>query len=162
MEKFFKYLWYLLRHKWYVLIECFKHRLFIEGIIHDISKFLPDEFFPYMNYFYGAVKTPEEKDKTKKKFNVAWLKHQHRNKHHWQYWILKNDQKGWEAIEIPERNLQELVCDWVGAGKAIHGKNDVIKWYEENSRNFIIESDSLEYLKSILSKEPIYAETEEE
>lgn len=53
MIKYLKYLRYLLRHKWYVGIECFKRGLYWRGIIHDMSKFRPAEFIPYTNFFYG-------------------------------------------------------------------------------------------------------------
>ena len=28
-----------------------------------------------------------------------------------------------------------MLADWIGAGKAIHGKNEVSKWYSENKKN---------------------------
>ena len=54
MNKFFKYLSYIIRHKYYVLVAGLKVRApLFRLIIHDWSKFLPYEFAPYMNYFYG-------------------------------------------------------------------------------------------------------------
>ena len=44
MNKYLKYLSYVLRHKWFVMLACFKVKLFWQGITHDLSKFLPDEF----------------------------------------------------------------------------------------------------------------------
>jgi len=51
--KYLKYLKYILKHKWYVMIECFKNGLIWRGLMHDLSKFLPSEFIPYANFFYG-------------------------------------------------------------------------------------------------------------
>lgn len=107
MKKHFQYLKYLLRHKWYVFLACLQYGLVWRGIKHDWSKFLPSEWFPYVEYFYGAkVERPNTKrmDKNhqlvpimeapevvKKAFDVAWNYHQKRNSHHWQYWLLTPD-----------------------------------------------------------------------
>ena len=48
MAKFFRYLSYVIRHRWFVMIECFKRGLIWRGLTHDLSKFHPSEFFPYM------------------------------------------------------------------------------------------------------------------
>lgn len=144
---FFKYLKYLLIHKWYVMIECFKKGLIVRGLIHDISKLLPDEFFPYMNWFYGKYGVEFENspieingckkrgyDKYKKcevSFNKAWLKHQKRNKHHWQYWVLIKDSGDIILQEMPAKYIKEMACDWIGAGKAIKGRNEVIEYYSK-------------------------------
>ena len=53
MNKHLKYMWYVIRHKYYVLIECFKVGLYWRGIMHDWSKFLPSELIPYANFFNG-------------------------------------------------------------------------------------------------------------
>jgi len=93
MKKHLKYLSYVIRHRWYVFVECLKMGLVWRGLVHDLSKFLPSEWFPYVNYFNGEwrckgdvppdYKAPQE---IKADFDLAWLKHQHRNPHHWQYW----------------------------------------------------------------------------
>jgi len=62
MKKYFEYLIYVLRHKWYVFIECCRVGIIWSGLTHDLSKFLPDEFIPYANYFYGNNK--KKRDKT--------------------------------------------------------------------------------------------------
>jgi hypothetical protein len=117
MRKHIKYLWYILQHKWYVLEECWKHGLYWQGIVHDISKFSPLEFHAYANKFFGEW--PEtsiqiEKDMRKKlvkqAFGYAWLHHQHCNKHHWNYWVVNQAKK--EAVKMPDRYVVEMICDW--------------------------------------------------
>ena len=88
LSKHFKYLSYVLRHKWYVLIECCRLGIPWRGLVHDISKFLPSEWYPYVEKFYG--KNPSSTS-VKCKFDKAWLRHQHCNPHHWQYWLLQCD-----------------------------------------------------------------------
>ena len=63
-------------------------------------------------------------------FDYAWLLHIHRNKHHYQFWILKEDSGETKVLEIPERYIREMVADWIGAGRAIQGrKSDARVWY---------------------------------
>lgn len=137
MKKYFNYLLYVLKHKFYVAIECFKNGLYWRGLVHDNSKFLPSEFFPYMERFYGKDKggTPDPK------FILAWLHHTRRNKHHWQYWVHADG----KPISIPEPYLTEMVCDWMGVDCAkglFSPKIDkyyyVKKWYHVNKDKMIL------------------------
>ena len=133
--KYLKYFLYIIKHKWYVMIECFKIGLIWRGIVHDISKFLISEFIPYAFYFYGSY---EDKKKWKNKFNIAWNKHQKRNKHHYQYWILINDDSTIIPQEIPEKYIIEMICDWIGASKAITGKDNTKEWYKKEKDTKIL------------------------
>lgn len=86
MKRHWQYLKYVTRHKWYVFLACLRLRvpLWI-ALFHDWDKFMPDEWFPYARTFYapdGSKRYVESVD-----FAHAWMKHQHRNKHHWQYWL---------------------------------------------------------------------------
>lgn len=125
--KFLKYLKYVVKHKYYVFIECCKLGIPLRGILHDLSKFRISEFIPYMNFFYGEK--VNNKKKWNEKFSVAWLHHIHRNKHHWQYWLLNNDDGSIKIKEMPLKHRKEMLADWIGAGKAIHGKNNICEWY---------------------------------
>ena len=51
-----------MRHKWYVMVECFKVGLYRQGIVHDLSKFSITEFMPSARYFQGD-KSPTEKER---------------------------------------------------------------------------------------------------
>lgn len=142
---YWKYFKYIVKHKWYVLVECIKRGRLWLGLTHDLSKFLPDEFIPYARYFYGSYPTWDEvkhimpwytntKEEIENKFNIAWLKHIHRNKHHWQHWVLINDSSDPQisALRIPNKYRTEMICDWRGAGKAINGIDDTLSWYLKN------------------------------
>jgi len=142
MHKHLKYLKYVLRHKWFVFVECCKIGYPFLGIIHDWSKLLPSEFFPYAEHFYGrtskGIKTGRDEtgyykptDTGDKAFDFAWLLHQKRNKHHWQWWILPEDEGGIIVMEMFVRYRLEMLCDWFGAGRA-QGTPDVNAWYQKN------------------------------
>ena len=154
MNKYIKYLKYVLKHKWYVMLECFKNKLFIKGITHDISKFLPSEFIPYARYFYGYPNTNDIPFEVENDFDVAWLKHIHRNKHHWQHWILHEDCGNTKFLFIPYNYTVEMYCDWIGAGIAITGTNNIKEWFEENKNNIRLSRISVVWLRDLIYSEP--------
>lgn len=152
--KHWKYLKYLLKHKWYVAIECWKCGLYIHAFTHDLSKFRPSEWFPYVEYFYGKtndLKQTEPDDyrywtarmPVERAFDFSWLKHQKRNKHHWQYWVLHEDSGALKTLPLPYNILLQMACDWIGASKAIRGKDaSPVEWYTKVKDNTIMNDES--------------------
>ena len=156
MMKHFKYLRYLLRHKWYVMIECFKAGLYWRGIVHDMSKFTPTEWFPYVETFYGEKPSPRDKTgaynplAVSDEFDRAWLSHQHNNPHHWQYWILRGDKDTQKVLPMPEQYRIEMLCDWRGAGRAIKGKDETKEWYLANRGKMLIHFKTKDWIEQML------------
>lgn len=142
--KFFRYSSYLLRHKWFVFIECCKLGMFWTAIFHDISKFRLGEFIPYMNHF-GSNKRVRDKTGYYKPtntgdvaFDVSWFYHQRRNPHHWQYWVMPEDYgDGFYIFEMPMRYRKEMLADWNGVAKA-QGNPDVKQWYISNKSKILL------------------------
>ena len=122
MKKYIKHFITISRHKWYVMVECFKRGLFLQGILHDLSKYSFTEFFTSAKYFQGNG-SPIDKEKLEKGYSIAWLNHKANNKHHWHYWTDWKDGKA-IVVPMPEKYIQEMLCDYIGAGKA-YNKN---KW----------------------------------
>lgn len=162
MNKYLKYIAYLITHKYYVAIECVKSKLWVLAITHDLSKFRLDEFIPYSKFFYGdgnkAVRDEtgyfKPTDTGDDKFDFAWLLHQKRNKHHWQWWILPEDNGGLNVLEMPVKYRLEMLCDWVGAGKAQgrHSpKNDKFretrKWYVANKNKMLFGVNTRQWIE---------------
>ena len=58
----------------------------------------------------------------------AKMIHQHRNKHHWQFWVFINDCGEIECLPIPDVYRREMLADWRGAGESL-GKPDLVGWY---------------------------------
>lgn len=146
MQKHFQYLGYLLRHKFFVL----KASRLVGGVplwralLHDWSKFLPSEWGPYVRYFYGPNQfngrhRPEDAPDW---FNRAWLYHQRRNRHHWQYWLLRLDTGRVVPMRMPDTYVHEMVSDWVGAGLAQGKGLDVHDWYETNKEHMLLHDDT--------------------
>lgn len=163
MRAHLKYARYVLRHKWFVFMAGLKigaplWRL----IIHDWSKFLPSEWFPYARYFYGNyptwqqmgphlfnVYTGPRKEEIAEQFDTAWLHHQNHNPHHYQYWILKQDDGETKVLPMPQSYQREMVADWMGAGRAL-GKPDTVGWYEKNRDNIVLHPYSRQHVEMLL------------
>jgi hypothetical protein len=120
------------------------------GLVHDLSKFLPSEWTPYVHAFYAPdgssryMETPE--------FNRAWLLHQHRNPHHWQHWCLRMDCGYVAVLEMPREFAREMVADWIGAGMA-QGKPDTLAWYEQNADKMLLHPNTREMAEGLLKRE---------
>lgn len=156
MRKFFTYLKYLVRHKWFVFLECCKFGMPVRGLLHDMSKFRPSEFFPYMNHFGGGIKTGRDStgyykptDTGDLAFDRAWFLHQKRNNHHWQFWIIPTDGGGIKVLEMPLFARKEMVADWRGAGKA-QGTPDVKKWYAANKDKLVLGQETRTWVEQEL------------
>ncbi len=150
VRKCFQYLKYLFRHKYYVGVECFKRGLYLLAFIHDLSKFYPDEFFPNANHFDGHnIRKGRDKsgyykpyDTGDAEFDYACFLHARRNKHHWLWWTMPKDDGTYNVFEMPIKYRTEMLCDWIGAGRAqgyISPKNDPLYrarlWYVSNKDN---------------------------
>ena len=167
MKRYIAYLKYVLRHKWYVAHECFREGIYWRAFVHDMSKFLPSEFIPYAKHFYnsdgsltvirnetGYYKLTDTGDA---KFDFAWLLHQKRNRHHWQWWMLPEDDGGIKVLEIDKNDVKEMICDWVGAGKAqgyVSPRDDryfeTRAWYIKNKDKMVLGTDTRRYIENII------------
>lgn len=98
---------------------------------HDKTKYNKDEYDAYDKYFYGGNKSFE----VVVNFNKAWLLHIHRNAHHWQHWVLINDEpnEGEILIEMPYNNIIEMICDWWAFSWQKKDLSEIFSWYDEHS-----------------------------
>lgn len=155
-----KYLRYLVRHKWFVFLEGRKLGVpLIALIIHDWSKFLPSEFLPYARFFYGphtrvvAKTAGEARAKAPagvaSAFDVAWLLHQNRQPHHWQFWIIHRDNGTVEPLLMPAEYMLEMLADWRGAGRAV-GFPDTTAWYLKNHAKIVLRPANRDWIEQQL------------
>lgn len=125
--------------------------------VHDMSKYTEEEYDAYDNYFYGK-KTEE----VKREFNYAWLHHIHENPHHWQHWVLINDEDGTQALEMPINYVIEMVSDWWAFSHRSGNLNEIFKWYKSHKKNMILHENTRKLVEEILDKIKIKKELEKE
>lgn len=106
----------VLTHKKEVFKACCKAGIPIQGIFHDMSKFSPTEFMKSVKYYCGD-RSPIDACKEVNGYSMTWFHHRGRNKHHWEYWV-DNFDKGMTPIQMPYKYAVEMLCDFIGAGKA--------------------------------------------
>jgi len=150
--KYIKHFIVITRHKYYVMVECFKRGLFWQGLVHDLSKYTPSEFMQSAKYFQGSG-TPITVIKAELGYSSAWLHHKGHNKHHWEYWTdFYNGTV--KPIKIPEKYLKEIVCDMIGASKAYlktkYDSSEPLKYFEAKTRDWLVVDEDREYIRKLL------------
>jgi len=103
-------------HKIHVLKACTKVGIPLRGITHDLSKYSPKEFASSAKFFNGT-KSPISIQKERFGYSEAWANHKGRNTHHWEHWTDFQDGKVY-CMKMPIKDVKEMLCDWIGAGKA--------------------------------------------
>jgi hypothetical protein len=122
---------------------------------HDNSKFDDEEFIPYAEYFYG-----EKTDEVEEDFNYAWNHHQKNNPHHWQYWVLINDEDGTKCLDMPLNYMVEMICDWWAFSWNKGNLYEIFDWYKKNKKKMMLSDttrvfveDTLYRIKEVLDNE---------
>jgi hypothetical protein len=168
MRKHFKYLDYVIRHKYFVFVAGLKTKAPLwRLLIHDWSKFMPSEWLPYTEFFYGDHHDfcykcgehvrrhdflPCKYYRTKDAFDRAWLHHLHLNPHHWQHWVLRMDSGDTLVLNMPEKLIREMVADWMGAGRAITGRWEAYDWYQKNKDKMQMTEDTRSMVECLLEE----------
>lgn len=120
------------------------------GYNHDSSKYSWEEYDAYDAYFYG----PEQTKEVKNNFNKAWLHHIHVNPHHWQHWVLINDdpKEGTIALDIPYKYVIEMICDWWSFSWMNGNLHEIFDWYDSHKNHMILSKNTRELVEDILSE----------
>lgn len=129
---------------------------------HDRSKTDPEEYYAYDEYFYGPPAT-RKSSATTEAFNAAFLRHIHKNPHHWQYWVLVHDDpdEKFEAMEMPLNYIFEMICDWWTFSWKAGDLTEVFQWYEDHKQHMILHKRSRKTVELILNEMKNLLEKEE-
>lgn len=109
------------RHRHAVIRHCFKAGIGFQGLFHDLSKYSPTEFRIGAKYYTG-YKSPNDMERMENGYSTAWLHHQGRNKHHFEYWHDYDLNTHLIApVRMPLRYVKEMFCDRLAASKIYMG-----------------------------------------
>lgn len=116
--------------------------------VHDNSKMQPEEYKAYDDYFYGGNQT----SKVKEAFDYAWLHHIRNNPHHWQYWVLINDDadEGTRALEMPLEYVYEMIADWWSFSWKKGNLMEIFDWYDDHKKRIIFHKNTKKIVETIL------------
>lgn len=117
---------------------------------HDASKTDPEEYDAYDAYFYGNNRSYS----VVQNFKKAWLRHIHNNPHHWQHWILINDERkeGMVVIDMPYIYVVEMICDWWSFSWTKGNLNEIFGWYEDRKDYMKLSANTRRSVEYILGK----------
>lgn len=170
MKSHLKYLRYILRHKYFVFIECCKLGIPWQGMIHDLSKFSPAEWTAYVHKFFGgpwpkALEIHGDRrnsiswfqENVDSAFDRAWQHHQDHNPHHWEHWsitggVIVDGNSIHEGIQIPHNYILEMFADWTAMSKA-KGEPNCRKWYQQNRSSIVLHPASRQTLETMIFSE---------
>ena len=115
---------------------------------HDASKSERDEYEAYDAYFYGKNRSYQ----VVQDYNRAWLFHIHRNPHHWQYWVLINDDpnEGEILLDMPMEYIIEMICDWWSFSWKTGNLYEIFNWYEERKEYIKLSKRTRNIVENIL------------
>lgn len=120
------------KHRFKVFKLCCKAGIPFRGLVHDLSKYCPTEFFESVKYYNGTY-SPISNCKKENGYSNAWLHHKGRNKHHHEYWY---DYAAPEKTPIiPYKYTVEMICDTLAAGMTYQGKN----WTKDYQLKYYLE-----------------------
>lgn len=118
---------------------------------HDDSKNSMDEYAPYDRYFYSGNRSYQ----VMKDFDRAWLHHIHNNPHHWQYWVLLEDDpktgERFKALEMPKEYVYEMIADWWTFSWKQNKLDEIFGWYEDHEDKMILNSNTRKLVTDILN-----------
>ena len=115
--------------------------------LHDASKSDQEEYNAYDLYFYGKNKSA----KVVSDFKMACLRHIHLNPHHWQYWVLQNDDDGTECVPMSDNYILEMICDWWAFSWSKGDLEEIFSWYYEHKNIIMLHPSTREKVEQILS-----------
>ena len=110
------------KHRHLVIANCFRAGIPGRGLLHDLSKYSPTEFFVSARYYQGD-RSPNAAARDALGYSAAWIHHKGRNSHHYEYWTdLAPGTLTYVPVPMPPKALAEMLCDRVAASKVYKGK----------------------------------------
>lgn len=146
------------KHKILVGKLCFRCGLYRQGLLHDLSKYTPQEFLMGVKYYQGT-RSPNDAEREAKGVTTSWLHHKGRNKHHLEYWIdysPNREIKTMIGMKMPDNYIVEMFCDRVAASKIYQGEKytdrSALDYYRQGRSKTMLHPYSAGKLEILLTK----------
>ena len=155
MLKFWLHFKLITKHRWYVFKLAIKAGIPFRGLVHDLSKYSPEEFIESAKYYQGN-RSPITIARNENGYSKAWLHHKGRNKHHFEYWLDYDPKSGMplSGMKMPMKYVVEMFVDRVCACKNYAGNdyNDssALNYYNRGKDHYIIHPDAQSLLEELL------------
>ncbi len=154
MSKLWKHFSTITRHRHMVIRHCFRAGILWRGLMHDLSKYSPTEFWVGVKYYKGN-KSPNEGERETYGFSKAWIHHKGRNRHHFEHWTdYDRITRMMSPVKMPLVFVKEMFCDRVAASKIYQGQNYTsahpIEYFRRGKANRAIHPETAALLESWL------------
>ena len=170
--RFFGHLHTINKHRRKVIANCFRAGIPWRGLMHDLSKYSPTEFWNGVKYFQG-MRSPNEAEREDIGYSRAWMHHKGRNRHHFEFWTDYDPvTRLCSPVKMPVVFVAEMFCDRMAASKTYMKKNYTdaapLQYFLKGKHRRIIHpetSDLLEGWLTLLSEqgeEAVFAEIRRE
>ena len=142
------------KHRWLVMLGCFRVGLYRQGLTHDLSKYSPTEFWTGARYYQGN-RSPNAAEREDKGYSEAWMHHKGRNHHHYEYWTdMNRETKCYEPVPMPRRYFVEMVMDRRAACMTYQGKayrdDSALQYFERSREKDLMHPETSRQLRFIL------------
>lgn len=145
------------KHRHLVCKYCFRVGLYRQGLLHDLSKYSPTEFWRGAK-FYQGTRSPNDEERRQTGVTLAWLHHKGRNRHHLEYWIDYNIVKDCKprmiGYKMPLRYVAEMFCDRVAACrvymKSDYADSSAYEYYMRSKDHLLIHPETAAELEEML------------
>ncbi len=154
MGNFLNHLTTVTRHRHMVIRHCFRAGILWRGLLHDLSKYSPTEFWVGVRYYKG-IKSPNEGEREAYGFSKAWIHHKGRNRHHFEYWTdYDRITRLMSPVKMPLVFVKEMFCDRVAASKIYQGEQYTpahpLAYFQRGKANRAIHPETAALLESWL------------
>ena len=151
---FFRHLHTVNKHRFCVFVHACKVGIFFQGLVHDLSKYHPTEFFVGVKYYQGT-RSPNDAEREEKGMSTSWIHHKGRNKHHFEYWTDYSPiTRKISPVKMPYNYVVEMFCDRVAASKIYLGENYTdqapYEYFKRGKANRMIHPETSAQLEKLL------------
>lgn len=146
-------------HKLLVMRHCFKIGLYRQGIMHDLSKYMPSELLMGFMYYDDGKSSPNNGERRDKGYSYAWMHHKGRNRHHFEYWtdysLHPSEAKHpLQAVEMPRKYVAEMLMDRICASKNYnkesYTQHDPLSYFEHGKSHYLLHPQTEKELHGML------------
>ncbi len=142
------------RHRHEVIKNCYRAGILFQGLVHDLSKYMPAEFIVGAIYYQGN-RSPNEGEREAYGYSKAWMHHKGRNKHHFEYWTdYDSVTRKMSPVRMPYRYIVEMFCDRVAASKIYMGSDyhngAPLAYFRNGKKNRLIHPETAAILEKLL------------
>lgn len=146
-------------HKLLVMEHCFRIGLYRQGLMHDLSKYMPSEFLMGCRYYADGKASPNNNERLDRGYSAAWLHHKGRNRHHFEYWLdyairPGKDKYPLQAVQMPRKYVAEMLMDRICASKNYnkesYTQHDPLAYFERGRGHYLLNPQTSRELHGML------------